>query len=473
MSYVCEANHPSAPAAAQPEAGVTHPGLPPGARICFVADGRSPIARNWIADYGARGFAVHLVSTYPCDGAGLNLASLTVVPVAFARLAGGGASRPSTGADSAVARTRATTFARQVGRARAAVTGALLPTVLGWLAPFDLMPHVRRLRAILRELDPMLVHAMRVPYEGILAALALEDSECPLVISIWGNDLELWAARYPLVGRLTRRALARATALHPDCARDLHLAAAWGWDAARPASVIPGNGGMRSEVFHRGPTDRALLERYGLPSGVPIVINARGFRGYVRNDTFFRAIPLVLERCPDAVFVGVGMRGHPAAARWMRTLAARDERVAAAVHLLPPVRPVEIAGLFRAAAVAVSPAEYDGTPNTLLEAMACGALPVAGDIASVREWIEDGRNGSLFDPASPRALADAVVRGLKDAALRATAAECNAVLVAERAEFRRGMGRADALYADALHAAALDGAAVASVTARRGRAVTA
>ncbi|HEY0777074.1 MAG TPA: glycosyltransferase family 4 protein [Gemmatirosa sp.] len=414
-----------------------------------MADGRSPIARNWIADYAHRGFDVHLISTFACDARGLGLASVTVVPVALARLAGGGASRPTASASDE----RATRGAATFRRARAAASAALLPTVLGWLAPFDLAPHARRVRDVVREIDPALVHAMRVPYEGILAALALAGSDRPLVTSIWGNDLELWASRYPLVGRLTRRALARATALHPDCARDLRLAASWGWDDARPSSVIPGNGGVRADVFHPGPADPALLARHGLPTDAPIVLNARGFRGYVRNDTFFRAIPLVLERRPDAVFAGVGMRGHPAAIRATQALG-----VERAVRLLPSVPPEDMAGLFRSATAAVSPAVFDGTPNTLLEAMACGALPVAGDIASVREWIDDGRNGLLFDPSDARALAVAIIRALDDAPLRADAAARNAALVAERADFRHGMRRADALYADALHAATLGAA---------------
>jgi glycosyltransferase involved in cell wall biosynthesis len=95
----------------------------------------------------------------------------------------------------------------------------------------------------------------------------------------------------------------------------------------------------------------------------------------------------------------------------------------------------------------VSPSEFDGTPNTLLEAMACGAFPVAGDIASVREWIDDGANGLLVDPGDPRALADAILRAIGDGGLRERAAARNRALVAERADHVRVMARAEALYA--------------------------
>lgn len=397
-----------------------------------MADGRSPIARNWIGHFVERGYDVHLISTFPCTPHGLGVAALHVVPAAFAGLAGGGAPAPAAAAPAPGA----------LRRLRSRLVPALFPTVFGWMAPVEARRWVSRVRALIDQIDPVLVHAMRIPYEGVLAALALEKSRRPLLVSVWGNDLELWAARYPLVGRLTRRVLARADALHPDCARDLRLAERWGWDASRPAAVLPGNGGVRGDVFHPAPPDPVVAARHGLPLDRPVVLNARGFRNYVRNDTFFRAVPLVLERRPDAVFAGVGMAGDARAVRWVREMGIGD-----AVRLLPAVPPAEMAALFRIARVAVSPSEFDGTPNTLLEAMACGAFPVAGDIASVREWIDDGVNGLLVDPADPRALADAILRAIDDEALRGRAASRNREEVAERADHGRVMARAEALYA--------------------------
>jgi glycosyltransferase involved in cell wall biosynthesis len=332
-------------------------------------------------------------------------------------------------------------------RLRTRAVGALFPTVFGWLAPPEVARHAARVRALVDRVDPVLVHAMRIPFEGVVAARALEGSSRPLVVSVWGNDLELWASRYPLVSRATRRALARATALHPDCARDLRLATRWGWNPSRPSVVLPGNGGVRAERFHPGPPSAELDRRLGIPEGAPVVLNPRGFREYVRNEAFFAAIPRVLERHPHAVFVGVGMQGNPRAARWIAELG-----IGHAVRLTPLLTPDEIASLFRRATLAVSPSQFDGTPNTLLEAMACGAFPVAGDIASVREWIEDGRNGLLCDPADPAALADAMSRGLRDEGLRRAAAQRNGALVAERAEFGGVMRRAEAFYARVAHA---------------------
>jgi glycosyltransferase involved in cell wall biosynthesis len=105
-----------------------------------------------------------------------------------------------------------------------------------------------------------------------------------------------------------------------------------------------------------------------------------------------------------------------------------------------------MAELFRRCQVAVSPSTHDGTPNTLLEAMACGCTPVAGDIESLREWINPGENGLLVDPRDPRLLAEAILRALRDPGLRLRAWEINTRLVAERAEYGRVMSEAERFY---------------------------
>ena len=126
------------------------------------------------------------------------------------------------------------------------------------------------------------------------------------------------------------------------------------------------------------------------------------------------------------------------AERWVRRLAIQDN-----VRLLPPVSRERMADLFRLARVAVSPSLHDGTPNTLLEAMACGCFPVAGDIESVREWITDEANGLLCDPSNPDSLARAIIRALGDEPMRNDARQYNFQLIAERAEYNKSMRQAE------------------------------
>jgi glycosyltransferase involved in cell wall biosynthesis len=78
--------------------------------------------------------------------------------------------------------------------------------------------------------------------------------------------------------------------------------------------------------------------------------------------------------------------------------------------------------------------------------MACGCFPVAGDLESIREWITPGKNGLLVPAADPQALADAILRGINEPALRKQAAETNAAIIAQRAEYTHSMQRAGEFY---------------------------
>jgi len=176
-------------------------------------------------------------------------------------------------------------------------------------------------------------------------------------------------------------------------------------------------------------------------SGPPTIINPRGFRAYVRNDVFFQAIPLVLARRPEAHFVCPAMAGEPAAHHWLRAL-----QIEHAVDLLPKVSRPAMAELFQTAQITVSPTHHDGTPNTLLEAMACGSFPIAGDIESLREWITPGENGLLVDPADPQALATAILAALDDPALRQKAAARNREMITGRAAHSTVMEQAEKFY---------------------------
>ena len=388
-------------------------------RLLFVADGRSPIALNWIAYFLDRGDEVHLVSTFDCDP-DPRYESYKFLPVAFSQVKKrqniGLGDPPRAGLLWSSSLVYLRTSARRI------LSALTIPHAADQLARY------------IEEIQPDLVHAMRIPFEGMLAAKALQNNLTPpLIISVWGNDFTLHAGATPWMASYTRRALARADGIHTDCHRDLRLAHQWGYAQERGSIVVPGNGGVQSDLFY--PPEEDSKKRQDT------VINPRGIRSYIRNDTFFRAIPRILEHNPGIRFICPGMTGEIQAERWIKEL-----DITSAVDLLPKVSRNAMAGLFQGAAIAVSPSIHDGTPNTLLEAMASGCFPIAGDLESLREWIEPGLNGFLIDPNDPEALSDAVIAALNQPELRQKAIQHNLDLISERADYQTGMKRALDFY---------------------------
>ncbi|HQU36947.1 MAG TPA: glycosyltransferase family 4 protein [Anaerolineales bacterium] len=392
-------------------------------KILFVVDPRSPISLHWIRHFVERGDEVYIASTFPAM-LDLPIKRMETIPVAFSGLK----------------------KATQRPGAASARTLGLRTVIRQWLGPLTIRRAAKQLRAFIDEARPDLIHAMRIPYEGMVAAYAIGGRGVPhdlrgahqdhrLIVSTWGNDFTLHAPSSPLMRDYTRRTMQRADAIHSDCHRDIRLAVKWRFDSSKSTFVAPGNGGIHTDLFY--PPVKPVEE--------PIILNPRGFRPYVRNDMFFRAIPLVLATHPNAKFICTGMAGEEEAIRRMRELGIENS-----VRLLGLIPSNQIADVYRRAPILVSPSIHDGTPNTLLEGMACGCFPVAGDLESIREWITPNENGLLCDSNDPQSIASALIEAIENKALREKSASLNREIISTRAEYGNTMRSAEAFYREVI-----------------------
>src|SRR5262249_14669061 len=254
-------------------------------RIVFIVDARSAISRNWINGFIERGHRVHVISSYPCFPQTIAGAEIHQFPMTFSSFSqiDQNGSIPQ-----ASLRDR---LPRGLATLRRGAFSQLSVALRAWLGPLELNRHVQKLNRLIAQISPDITHAMRIPFEGIVAAKSM-PARSPLVISVWGNDFTLFAARNRLIARDTRRTLQRADALHCDCIRDKLLALrVWGFDSSKQWIVLPGSGGVRTDLF-QGQPDPEYREELNILSGVPVVLNPRGFRAYVRNESFFKALPL-------------------------------------------------------------------------------------------------------------------------------------------------------------------------------------
>src|SRR5262249_16338307 len=292
-------------------------------RIAFVADARSPITRSWIKYFIERDHEVHVITTYRCEA--WPNAAFYEAPIG-----------PGPMAVSATAQLAGQTETRKKGQALPAARTSLFSSAAfatyKWVLPLDLGRSVRAIRNLIFRIQPSLVHALRIPFEGIVAAKAGPDN-VPLMISTWGNDLTLWASSNPLIARQTRFALKRADALLSDCTRDLRLAVdSFGFDETKPRAMYPGAGGVQPNIFCSGSVSPDALQGLEVPDRAEVILNPRGMRAYVANENFFQAIRTVLRTHPRVVVLCPGMAGNALAERWVNRLSLE-----ANVRLLPSV----------------------------------------------------------------------------------------------------------------------------------------
>lgn len=197
--------------------------------------------------------------------------------------------------------------------------------------------------------------------------------------------------------------------------------------------------GVDTQHFHFTGRDNDLARTLGLGDR-PVVFSPRNFTPLYNQETIVRAFRRVQDSRPDAMLVFKYHNGDMSYRN--KILALVDE-----LGLRDSVRVVEtipyerMPDLYSMARVVVSVPFSDGTPMSLLEAMACGAVPICSDLPSLREWVTDGVNGFLVPVDDPNAIASRILQALSDAPLAATFAESNRQLVERRASRRVHMSR--------------------------------
>lgn len=129
-----------------------------------------------------------------------------------------------------------------------------------------------------------------------------------------------------------------------------------------------------------------------------------------------KAIPLVLERVPDArfVFLGNDSRG-PRREKSMKLVLLKELGPSStAVDFVNAVPLSEIPDWLAKAAVCVFPSLWENFPNVCLEAMQGARGIVASREGGMKDMLEDIRGGWLVNPDDPKAVAEGMVAALQN-----------------------------------------------------------
>lgn len=299
----------------------------------MIADGRSPTALSWIENIQSLGYETSMISTYPCarpEG----LTQFHILPIAFSRFSSG-TSAQKTPSSSSRLRSLIRRFSPFLQRLR---------YIIG---PLSLRRHRTDFQDIVRDIQPDMVHALRIPFEGMLGSYTPDG--IPFLAATWGNDLTLHAKGSPFMRSFTRRCLKRADGLTSDTQRDVRLAREWGLDEEAPTLVVPGSGGLDLEAIHQAGLFNAA--QFGVTRQGEWVVNPRGLRfGSVRQDVFFAAIPKVLKERPGTLFLCPGLSGKNQAMAWVQQYG-----VGAQTFLLPQLPQPQLWALFKESQVFVCP----------------------------------------------------------------------------------------------------------------------
>lgn len=155
-------------------------------------------------------------------------------------------------------------------------------------------------------------------------------------------------------------------------------------------------------------------DRFSSPDGVgeqrkPIILAVGRLVPQKGFDLLIRAFDVVARSHPDWSLVIVGRGPDEASLRGL----ARELRCRGAVVFAGTVQDPE--RYYRSAEVFVLPSRFEGFPNALLEAMACGCAVIATNcLAGPAEIVRSGVDGMLVPSEDVEALAAAMERLMSD-----------------------------------------------------------
>jgi glycosyltransferase involved in cell wall biosynthesis len=227
---------------------------------------------------------------------------------------------------------------------------------------------------------PVVLTSVRNRYQGPLYATAeflLQTTGDRVLTNSRGIEEELvnWSRVSPQRIQVINNFVDLEAFRPPTAAERADARASYGFGADDIALILPGRLAMQKHQLGLGLALSYLRRAGKLPGRVKLVLAGRR-----RDKIYSQVVPL-----------------------WMRALGLQDH-----VTYLEPV--TDVRRLYHAADVLVMPSLFEGMPNAVLEAHACGLPAVVSHAANRDTIVVDGRTGFEVPTLDHGALADAIAR---------------------------------------------------------------
>lgn len=185
---------------------------------------------------------------------------------------------------------------------------------------------------------------------------------------------------------------------------------------------------------------KRLRQDWDLPPDAPVV-GGVGRLDYQKNFSLFLEVAAeVGARFPQAIFVIAGEGPDRAALEEL----SQKLGIASRVRFLGFVK--EMPELYQSLDLMLLTSHFEGTPLTILEALAMGVPVVASQVDGVGDVLADGRDSLLVPPGRRDLFVQGVCRLLQDQNLRRQISQAGQAKVQQRHSVEGMVRRVEALY---------------------------
>jgi teichuronic acid biosynthesis glycosyltransferase TuaC len=286
----------------------------------------------------------------------------------------------------------------------------LPPKVGGYFQPRLMLPAIRRaIRRLATEgFEFDLIDAHFVYPNGVVGAMLAEEFGTPLVMTGRGEDI-LRFPGLPVMGRSIRWAITRCDRFVALSGEIADAMAAQGAPRAR-IHVIPN--GVDCDKF-RPFLPQEARRVLGLPCDRPIILSVGNLQERKGFHLLIDALPAIRKKFGDALVVIVGgpaPYGNSFGPEIKRRIAVNG--LQDHVLMAGPKSHADLCQWYSAADLCVLLSSREGSPNVVLESLACGVPVVATSVGSIPEDLADSRLGMVLPERSAEVAAEGITQAL-------------------------------------------------------------
>lgn len=371
-------------------------------KILFVAMSDSVHTARWISQIADEGHELHLFPSYDLGTVRKDLRNITVHHSFYAK------NSLSFGSNT-------------VGRGLIVSSPALAKLCRGLIN--NLLPdyRVNQLVRLINELKPDIIHSLEFQGAGYLTARAKQKIKRNFpywITTCWGSDLHYFG-RFPMHMAKIKQVLMGCDGYLCESRRDAELAKSFGFKK-EIFPILPGAGGFDLAEIKK-------LRRRA--SSLRNLILVKGYQGWAGRANIAIA---AIAKCAS-LLTGKEIMMYSSVESSRVAAVQLEKETGVHIKIVPEgTGHTEIMRLQALARFSIGLSITDGVPNSMLEAMAMGSLPIQSFTSCADEWIEDGVNGLLVPPEDVAAVEKAIRRALVDDALLEAAAFVNERIVKER-----------------------------------------
>ena len=290
-----------------------------------------------------------------------------------------------------------------------------------------LLTKVPALRKLFRQINPDLVVAYRVQSYGFLSACT---GFHPLIVVAQSQTI-VWPPNSRTMSWFCKYAIRHADWMLSWVEHTTHHLIQLG---ANHNMIDTFPRGVRPELF--------FPKSESTPPTGQTIITTRSLEPEYKHDDIIHAVHSLIAIMPGVKYqiAGEGQRR-----RHLEKI-VQQLGLHAHVEFLGYVPNASLPDRLHKADVYVSACLEDSVSMSLLEAMACGLLPVVPDTEPNQTWIQDGVNGLLFRPGDHSSLVQKLYEALSNPSLRKKAREHNIKFIHEKVNWHTNMRRIEARF---------------------------